>query len=523
MRQMLLGLAVIALANIEAAAQTTVHFIIDAGENVRPISRLIYGVNQDIGGTMVNPTFMRFGGNRTTAYNWVTNASNAGKDYLYQSDAQFTGGSTPGGALIPFLREAYDQDAGALITIPTNGYVSADEAGPVDIHDPGRFAKRFKREEPAKGSAFGLRPDPAAPVVYQDEFVNWVKTNYAYGQTDPNRQIYFALDNEPDIWAETHPEAHPAKLTYAELIEKTIAYSTAIKNVEPNTLVYGPVNYGWGGIFDLQKAPDAGGRDFETFYLHEMAAASQTAGKRLIDVLDIHWYPEVTGGGVRITGPETAAAVVAARLQAARSLWDPTYTETSWVTQSSTHGPIDLIPMLQKKIAENFPGTKLSISEYNYGGGADISGGIAEADVLGTFGKMGLFSANEWQLKPNESFIAGALAMYRNFDGRKSCFGDTSISATTDDEAHTSVYASVDSTNSDRMIVVAINKSNGPITAKLQLNGVKQFSGAEVYQLTRAKPVPAPAGELSSRDAGNYSYELPPYSVSTIRFVAFSH
>src|SRR5580658_6558839 len=123
MRQMLLGLAVVALANITAAAQTTVHFIIDASENVRPISRLIYGVNENIGGSLVNPTFMRFGGNRTTAYNWVTNASNAGKDYLYQSDAQFTGGSTPGGALIPFLREAYDLDAGALITIPTNGYV----------------------------------------------------------------------------------------------------------------------------------------------------------------------------------------------------------------------------------------------------------------------------------------------------------------------------------------------------------------------------------------------------------------
>ncbi len=521
MRRMLLGLAVVALMNIKAAGQTTVHFVIDAGENVRPISRLIYGVNQNIGGELSNLTFTRFGGNRTTAYNWVTNASNAGNDFHYVNDAYFTGGNTPGGALIPFLRNAYDQDAGVLITIPMTGYVSGDEAGPVDIHDPGRFAKRFKREEPAKGSAFVLQPDPDAPVVYQDEFVSWVKTNYAYGQTDPNRPIYFALDNEPDIWAETHPEVHPAKLTYAELIEKTIAYSTAIKNVEPNTLVYGPVNYGWGGMFDLQKAPDAGGRDFETFYLHQMAAASRAAGKRLIDVLDIHWYPEATGGGVRITGPETTAAVVVARLQTPRSLWDPTYLETSWVTQSSTHGPIDLIPMLQKKIAENFPGTRLSISEYNYGGGADISGGIAEADVLGIFGKMGVFSANEWQLKPKESFIAGALAMYRNFDGQKGSFGDLSVSATTDDVAGTSVYASVDSTNRDRMIVVAINKSAGPIIAQLQLNGVKPFKGAEVYQLTRAKPVPALAEKLSPNNAGNYSYELPPYSVSTIRFVAF--
>ena len=518
---MLLGLALIALANIDAAAQNTVHFTIDAGENVRPISRLIYGVNQSLGGPLANLTFTRFGGNRTTAYNWITNASNAGKDYLYQSDAMFTGGNTPGGALIPVLSNAYDQDAGALITISIVGYVAGDEAGPVDIHDPGRFTRRFKREAPSKGAAFSLTPDPAAPVVYQDEFVNWVKTNYAYGQSDPNRPIYFALDNEPDIWAETHPEVHPDKLTYAELMQKTIAYSKAIKNVEPRAYIYGPVNYGWGGMVDLQKAPDAGGRDFETFYLHGLAAASKAAGKRLIDVLDIHWYPEATGGKVRIIGTETTPDVVAARLQAPRSLWDPTYVETSWVTQSSTHGPIDLIPMLQKKIASNFPGTRLSFSEYNYGGGNDISGGIAEADVLGIFGKMGVFSANEWPTAAKEPFIAGAMAMFRNFDGHKSSFGDTSVSATADDVADTSIYASIDSRDRQRMIVVAINKSAHPITAMMQLKGEKFLRGAEVYQLTRAKSEPVPAGNLSTNDWGNCVYIMPPYSVSTIRFLIF--
>ena len=44
------------------------------------------------------------------------------------------------------------------------------------------------------------------------------------------------------------------------------------------------------------------------------------------------------------------------------------------------------------KIAAHYPGTKLSISEYNYGAGGDISGGIAQADVLGVFGREGLFS-----------------------------------------------------------------------------------------------------------------------------------
>ena len=101
MRRTLLGLALIALANIGAAGQVTVHFTVDASANVHPISRLIYGINQTLGGPLENLTLTRFGGNRTTAYNWVTNASNAGKDYLYVNDGYFTGGNIPGGALFP--------------------------------------------------------------------------------------------------------------------------------------------------------------------------------------------------------------------------------------------------------------------------------------------------------------------------------------------------------------------------------------------------------------------------------------
>lgn len=161
----------------------------------------------------------------------------------------------------------------------------------------------------------------------------------------------------------------------------------------------------------LQGAPDAAGRDFQEFWLSQVAAAEQAAGRRLVDVLDVHWYPEATRGGTRIIGTDTTPAVVAARLQAPRSLWDPSYTETSWITSSSTFGPIRLIPRLFDKIAASDPGTKLAITEYNYGGGSHISGAIAEADVLGVFGREGVFAAAEWPLASDESFIGAAVAV----------------------------------------------------------------------------------------------------------------
>src|SRR5690606_36395816 len=117
----------------------------------------------------------------------------------------------------------------------------------------------------------------------------------------------------------------------------------------------------------------------------------------------------------------------------------------------STNGPINLLPRLQDKIDDHYPGTRLAITEYSYGGGAHISGGIAQADVLGIFGRHGLFAATTWRLDEDQRFIYGAFDMFRNFDGNGGSFGDTRIRATTSDIESTSVYASIDAGNSNRM------------------------------------------------------------------------
>jgi hypothetical protein len=500
----------------------TVHFTIDPQQNVSPISRFIYGVNQSLDGAYANNTFTRMGGNRLTAYNWENNASNAGSDFQFQNDGFLGGGNTPGGAVIPVLQNASARNAGALITIPINGYVAADKNGGGDVRNSGSnyLQTRFRQEVARKGAPFTLTPDPNDPFVYQDEFVNWVKTNFPYALTDPNRPIFFSLDNEPDLWSSTHAEVHPAATTYAELVQKTIDYASAIKDVMPGTQIFGPVNYGWQGYVNLQNAPDANGRDFLTFYLQQMQQADAAAGHRLVDVLDVHWYPEATGGGVRITGQDTTPAVVAARLQAPRSLWDPTYTETSWITQFSTQGPIDLLPRLKGKISANDPGMKLSISEYNYGGGADISGGIAEADVLGIFGRDGVFAANEWPLASPEPFIGGAFQMYRNFDGHNGTFGDTSVLAQTDDVPDTSVYGSVDSANPNVMTLVALNKTNQPVTSVSHLNHVAAGASVDIYQLTAGSSTPQFVGRVTVTDPANFTYTMPAYSVTTLRIVS---
>jgi len=279
------------------------------------------------------------------------------------------------------------------------------------------------------------------------------------------------------------------------------------------------VNYGWEGFTNLQNATDAAADgNFVDWYLKAVAAASATAGQRLIDDLDVHWYPEATGGGHRITDAASgdSAAEIAAREQAPRSLWDPSYVEDSWITNDVLKGPIDLLPGLQTKIAADYPGTGLSVSEWDYGGGNEISGAIADADVLGIFGQRGVTAAAYWPLFANETFSTAAFEAFRNYDGNGGSFGDTSIGATSSDPSTTSVYASTNAANHNQVVIVAINKATTARTAAIDLSAETIFKSAKVFTITSAKAAPVAAAGLTTAAQNAYLYTMPAQSISII-------
>jgi hypothetical protein len=371
---------------------------------------------------------------------------------------------------------------------------------------------RFKQNKAVKGSAFVYPPDTTDAFVYEDEMVSWLtKTG------DPNATLLFQLDNEPDLWSSTHAEVHPVAVTYAELAQRDVTYATAIKNVVPGAHVVGPVNYGWEGYVTLQNATDSqADGDFLTWWLGQMKTAETTAGKRLIDGMDLHWYPEATGGGTRIIDNGTGAAEVAAREQAPRSLWDATYSETSWI-QQSLNGPINLIPRMAQKITTSYPGTKLSFSEWNYGGGTDISGAIASADVLGIFGAYGVDMAMLWPLNGNESFTYAAFQAYRSYDGKGAAFGDVSVEATTTDVPDSSVYGSITSSDTSKLVVIAINKATTTKVAGVVIEHPTVFTKAAVYTVTAAGgPMPVAAPGITAVATNAFRYTMPAQSISVI-------
>jgi hypothetical protein len=297
---------------------------------------------------------------------------------------------------------------------------------------------------------------------------------------------------------------------------RTLEWSAAIKSAAPAALVFGPASYGWNGFINLQNAPDAGQRDFLDFYLESLRAAEKRERRRLLDVLDLHWYPEAKGGGVRITEANTSPAVAAARVQAPRSLWDPTYVEQSWISQDAKVGAIRLIPRMKEKIAAFYPGTRLAITEYDYGAGDHISGAIAQADVLGIFGREDVFAAARWALTSKNDFADAAFDAYTNYDGASGRFGDISIRATTTNTADTSVYASVASANSDRIVVVAINKTSIAQTAEIFIRHPVALSLDQTYQLTAAVSSLSAGAALKPATPNVFLLPMPASSVTTV-------
>jgi fibronectin type 3 domain-containing protein len=498
-----------------------------------PISPWIYGINfyTGISGAPPRLNLDRAGGNRWTAYNWETNASNAGSDYFYQNDNYLSPSMTPAEAVRSFI--ATDQGLGlaSVMTVQLQGLVSADESGPVSVVNPPdltRFKTVIDKKSTVSGAPFTITPPTTDAYVFMDEFL-WTLdqkfTGIGIFGASAALPTFVSLDNEPELWNSTHLEVQGSTPVSSDnYISKTIALTQALKDQFPDVQIFGPVHYGFGGIYNWQgelgATPD-GANWFPDKYLPALKAASDTYGRPLIDVYDFHWYSEATDGTTRVVNLTSASltdAQVQAIVQSPRSLWDSTFTENSWITNSVLGEPIQLLPRLQSKINAEFPGTKISITEYENGGDNHIAGTIAQADNLGIFGSQGVYAATLWPLG-NCPYILAGFRAFRGFDGASADFGDTSLQTTSSDVQNVVVYASLDSTAPGRVVFVAINRSTtAQVTA---INGQALSGTATIYQMTAASaqgqnPVkPVPAGQMAV-NGSSFTITLPALSVTTI-------
>jgi len=199
----------------------------------------------------------------------------------------------------------------------------------------------------------------------------------------------------------------------------------------------------------------------------------------------------------------------ALRLRSTRALWDESYTDESWIDE-----PVRLIPRLQEWIADNYPGTRLAITEYNWGALDDLNGALAQADVLGIFGREGLDLATLWD-PPDSATAPGiqAFRLYRNYDGRGSGFGDVSVAASSTDQDRLALYAAQRSAD-NALTLVAINKTGAELTSALTLNGFDPAATATVYRYSAANLNAITTLPNQAVTAGGFSATFPANSIT---------
>jgi len=204
------------------------------------------------------------------------------------------------------------------------------------------------------------------------------------------------------------------------------------------------------------------------------------AGQRLLDVFTLHCYPQENNVGTDAADSTTALL----RNQSTRQFWDTNYVDPSWI-----NSVIALIPRMRSWVTTNYPGTKIGITEYNWGAEPSINGATAQADILGIFGREGLDLATRWTTPATNTPTYKAMKLYRNYDGNKSTFGDTSIQAAVPNPDNVAAFAAV-RTGDGAMTIMAINKDlNNATPITLNITNFTATGPAQVWQLTSANTI----------------------------------
>jgi hypothetical protein len=419
----------------------------------------------------------RSGGNPSSRYNWKINADNGADDWYFKNRGKPIT-DLANNHYVELIRRAKAHGATSYQTVPMLGWVAKDNSSfsfPVKKFGP---QQRTEPNHPEVGN--GVRADgklltnanPAdTSVAVGPDFIAAAVAFAAEraGRADGSGVKYWALDNEPMLWHSTHRDVRPSPLGYDELWELTVKYAEAIKQADPTAKVAGFCSWGWTDLFFSAKdegndryasQPDHRAHDrmpLAEWYISKCAEYKRKTDKALIDVFDFHWYPQAqVNGQSPYTGKGTAAPLNDLRLRTTRDLWDPNYAQESWIRSTGDRRPTQVIRRIRSWIERYDAGLELCLGEYNFGGGDNITCGLAQAEVFGILAREKVDLAFIWHTPEGSQNLAWQL--FRNYDGRGSRFGDELLSTNCADD-DLAVFAA--RRKDGAVTIVVVNKNLG--------------------------------------------------------------
>ena len=527
-----------AAASVLVVSNAPVTITVDAQINRHPINPLIYGTCFASASQVadLNTPLNRSGGNSETRYNWQTNAHNHGADWYFESIADSP--AIPAAASDTFVADTKSAGAEPALTIPMIGWMPKLGA------NRGKLASySIAKYGPQTGNDASWMPDAGngisstnnnTPITsndpndanfltnstFQQAFIQHLTNRWGLSTNGGVR--YYIMDNEHSIWHSTHQDVHPNGASRAEIRDKFLDYASKLKAVDPNAMVLGPEEFGWSGYFnsgaDLQYGgqhgwsylPDRstnGNMDYVCWLLNEFHKHDTNTNQRLLDYFTLHRYTEDGTVG----GADVSTSTQLKRNRWTRSFWDTNYVDESWIG-SQPENKVMLVPRMKNWTATYYPGTKIGITEYNWGAEDHINGATTQADILGIFGREALDLATRWTTPDPGTPTYKAMKMYRNYDGSKSTFGDTSVSVAGPNPDNVATFAALRSSDGALTIMVINKQLNASALPTINLANFLPAGTARLWQLTSANAIT----RLSDiRFAGStITNSLPPQSIT---------
>ena len=543
-----LSLSVPAMAR---AQNPPVTVSVNANANQHPIDPLIYGVHFADAPTLLDlgATFNRYGGNSSGRYNWLQNIDNRGVDWYFESIPYPN--HTAGEWMDSFIATTKAGGAEPMLTMPMVGWVAKtngnfDDLWSFSIAAYGAQVQQAPDHADAgNGCAVGADVYPCdagsggsggtpiivndpndasmpADDVFQQGFMDHVRNTWGPASTGGLK--YWGYDNEPSIWPAAYWDVHPDGAGMDEVRDKMFAYGDRLRTVDPGVQLLGPEEWGWSGFFfsgmDQQAyalgqcgGPDCpdrvahGGQDYVPYLLDQARIHEQNTGKRVLDVLSLHFYPQ--GGEFDCCPWDVSPAMQLLRNRSTRGLWDPNYLNESWIDDY-----VYLIPRMKQWVQAHYPGLKVGLTEYNWGAEDHINGATAQADVMGILGREGADMATRWVVPDPGSPVYNAFKMYRNYDNAGSRFGETSVSAAAPNPDEVAAFAARRASDNS-LTVMLINKVlAGGTPTTVNLAGFAAGPSAQAWQLT-ATNVITPLGSVPVA-GGAFTLTLPAQSITLV-------
>jgi hypothetical protein len=298
-------------------AQTPVRVDIDLTKPTKPVSPYIYGKNNVLPSTFLNSgttdeitkareARVRFvrqgGGNNSTKYNWRLKLSSHPDWYnnVYSNDWDIA------------AKNMFDKLPGV------QGMWSFQLLGMAASNANNNFADWSYNQSQwwsgvAQNLAGGGQPNKAGgakatvegnPNLY---LMKWTADSTVgildkwFGAKglgyDKNKIRYWSMDNEPEIWSGTHDDVMKTQCSAEEFMQLYFKVAKAARAKYPEIKLSGPVPanewqwYRWGN-----DGIPSDGRKYcwLEFFIKRIAEEEKASGIRLLDVLDIHYYPETS-------------------------------------------------------------------------------------------------------------------------------------------------------------------------------------------------------------------------------------